>query len=256
MKDIETGNIQHVFITSLLKRVDIAKVGIDDPLVVHDFVWPAIRDLLAMVEHNDPIGDPHDNTHDVLDDEDRDATVPDVADEPYRLLALFGIEACREFIEQEQFRLACKGTGQLQALEFNDIEVTDDSISLFLREIHIGQDHQSLFSGLLHPGSMRVTKENADQDTLPGAQVREGFCDLECFGYPPVADPVRFQSGDILAVEGHNASGGGDDTGDDIEKRGLACAVRPDKSHDLVCANLQVNIVHRSKAANLLGNTG
>jgi hypothetical protein len=103
---------------------------------------------------------------------------------------------------------------------------------------------------------MRAAKENANHDTLPCTQVREGFCDLECFGYPPVADPIRFQSGDILSVEGHNARCGGDDSGDNIETRGLARTVRPDQSYDLVSINLQVNAVYCSKAANLLGNTG
>lgn len=103
---------------------------------------------------------------------------------------------------------------------------------------------------------MCIPEQDADHNTLLGTQVRKGFGDLESFGDPPMADLVRFHTRDILAIETDPARGGWEDTGNDIEERGLSRTVRTHKSHDLIGSDLQVNIIHRSKAANLLGNTG
>ena len=98
MKDIKSRNGKHDFRIPLLKCVDIPKIGINDLLVVHDFVRPAVSDLLAMVEHYNPVRNSHDNAHHMLDDEDRRPPYPDIPDEIDGFLALFRVEAGGELI--------------------------------------------------------------------------------------------------------------------------------------------------------------
>ena len=106
---------------SLLKRVEITEIRIDDLLVIHYFIGPAIRDLLAVIEHHDTVGDPHDNTHDVLNDEYGSSLVPDLPYQLHGLVALLRVEPGSEFIEKQEFRAGCKSPGKLQALEFKQM---------------------------------------------------------------------------------------------------------------------------------------
>ena len=50
--------------------------------------------------------------------------------------------------------------------------------------------------------------------------------------------------GDVDAVEGDTASRGWQKFGQQVEKRGLACAVGADKCMDMSTLDLQVHIVH------------
>ena len=56
---------------------------------------------------------------------------------------------------------------------------------------------------------------------------------------------------DALFVEAHPAVGGGVHTGDDIERRGLSCAVGADKGHDLALVYLHGQVIHGHHAAEL-----
>src|SRR5438876_9489206 len=49
----------------------LSEVGVDDPTVAHDLGGRALGDLLAVVEHDDPLGHAHDHGHHVLDHEQR-----------------------------------------------------------------------------------------------------------------------------------------------------------------------------------------
>src|SRR5512145_3307414 len=127
-----------------LKRVNVPKIGIDNPLAVHDFIRPAVSYLLAMVQDNDPVGDSHDHAHDMFDNEDRSAAVPDLPYEFNRLMALFWVETRREFIKQEQSGVTCKGPGKLQPFELDNIEVADECLCLLMWIIDFGKDLQCL----------------------------------------------------------------------------------------------------------------
>ena len=75
----------------------------------------AVGDLLAVVEHDDVVGDPHDDAHVVLDQQHRDAVL--VADEAQQLVQLGGfarVEAGGRLVEAEQRRVGAHGAGDLQ----------------------------------------------------------------------------------------------------------------------------------------------
>ena len=71
-----------------------------------------------------------------------------------------------------------------------------------------------------------------------------------------MADFICSESGNIFANERNAACGRGEDTGYNIEERGLSRTVRSNKSYNLVCIDLQVNIIYCSEAADLFGHTG
>src|SRR5262245_24570029 len=57
------------------------QIRVDDPRVLPHLGGQALRDLLAELENDDPVADAHDQTHVVLDQQNRDAGVPDPADQ-------------------------------------------------------------------------------------------------------------------------------------------------------------------------------
>ena len=94
----------------------LAQVGLDHPGVSADLVRGALGDLLAVVEHRDPVADAHDHPHVVLDEQDRDAQLPaDAGDEVGHLAGLDRVHAGRRLVEQQEARLAGERAGDLQA---------------------------------------------------------------------------------------------------------------------------------------------
>ncbi len=57
----------------------LAEIGLDHGRVAGDLARAAARDLAALVKHHHPRRQRHDDFHDVLDDDERDAGTMDVA---------------------------------------------------------------------------------------------------------------------------------------------------------------------------------
>ena len=64
----------------------------------------AFGDLLAEVEHGDPVGDAHHQLHDVLDQEDRDPAAAEAEDPLAELADLLGVHARGRLVEQQELR--------------------------------------------------------------------------------------------------------------------------------------------------------
>src|SRR3712207_8249973 len=72
----------------------LAEVGLDDLRVLPHLGGLALGDLLAVVEHRDPLGDPHHDLHVVLDQQDREpALLADPLHEVGELRGLLRVHA-------------------------------------------------------------------------------------------------------------------------------------------------------------------
>ena len=97
------------------RRRRLAEVRLDDPLVVLDLLRRALRDLLAVVEHRDAVGDAHDDLHVVLDEEHGQALLlPELGDELGERRGLLRVHARGGLVEQEQLRLGRERAGDLE----------------------------------------------------------------------------------------------------------------------------------------------
>ena len=77
----------------------------------------AVGDLLAVVEHHDPVRKVHDHAHVVLDQRDRGAALPvHVEDEAAHVLLLLQVHAGHGLVEQKQRRLHRQGAAEFDAL--------------------------------------------------------------------------------------------------------------------------------------------
>src|SRR5439155_12741263 len=86
--------------TSVLRA---AEIGVDHSRIVADLLRRALGDLLAEVQHSHPVGDPHDDRHVVLDEQQREPPLErDRPDERRRLARLARRHAGGGLVEQQE----------------------------------------------------------------------------------------------------------------------------------------------------------
>ena len=73
-----------------------AQIGGDHGGVVADLGGCALGDLLAVVQHDDLVGQAHDHVHLVLDQAHGDTALDDLADQLGQALGLLGVDAAAE----------------------------------------------------------------------------------------------------------------------------------------------------------------
>ena len=86
-------------------------------------VGPSVKNLLAVIEHDDPVDDAHQHTHDVLDPNDRDAEpVADLLEHLCGTLHFRGIEPAEALIGKQQPRLGRECAGEFELFECSSAE--------------------------------------------------------------------------------------------------------------------------------------
>ena len=88
----------------------------DDVRMTRDVGRRALRDFLAVVQHDDAVRERHDRRHDVLDDQHGHALRLHLPDERDHALDLGGVEAAHDLVKQEQPRPRGERAGDLQSL--------------------------------------------------------------------------------------------------------------------------------------------
>src|SRR3954451_19170524 len=87
----------------------------DDRRIVPHLGGCPLGDLLAELQHHDPVGHTHHQAHVVLDQQYGVAQVADPPDELEQVLLLGRVEAGRRLVQAEQLRLGGQRPGDLQA---------------------------------------------------------------------------------------------------------------------------------------------
>src|SRR5262252_1646636 len=96
--------------------VPLAQIRGDHALVAGDVLGPSLRQLLAAVEHHNPVGERHDHLHHVLHHADRQAELAVyAAHELHGRRGLERREAGHGLVQQEQARLGGEGARDLEA---------------------------------------------------------------------------------------------------------------------------------------------
>jgi hypothetical protein len=94
--------------------------------------------------------------------------------------------------------------------------------------------------------------DRADQHVLANRERIEAGIELEGPRHAPVADEVGAHPRDFPPLQLDVAAGGGVDTGDDVEKRGLAGAVGATDADHVSRVNVEIEIVYRRQRAEIL----
>ncbi len=90
-----------------------AKIGICDQLVIGNHSWRTVSDLDAVLQHQDSIAELHDQTHEMLNNQDRRTLVTNFEYQSLQVGQLVWGKPGGRFIEQQQFWGAGKGARQV-----------------------------------------------------------------------------------------------------------------------------------------------
>ncbi len=103
--------------SSLAASVARAQIGTDHFFVVAYFIGGSVTNLLAVVQHHDPVRDVHHHTHVMLDQHHGGAELlVDVKHEAAHVLLLFDVHARHGFVQQQHLRLHRQRATQVNAL--------------------------------------------------------------------------------------------------------------------------------------------
>jgi hypothetical protein len=235
-------------------REPFAEVRLDDFRALDDLQRLAFRDLLSVVEHDDPVGDAHDRLHHVLDDEERDAVAIDLAEQLHRAVHLLRVEACHDLVQQEKLGVHRQRPGELQPLQVRDREVRR-GLRDAVPEADPRQDLLGALARLRGRALMPTRAEHgADRDVVPDAQLLERLDDLERAGDAEPPDGVTRHLRDVLSAKENRPRRRLVQSRDAVDERRLARAVGSDDTEDLPFADRQVHARHGGEAAEPLGD--
>src|SRR5262252_8808321 len=92
----------------------LAKVGLLHGGILDDLGWRALGDPLPGVEHHDAFGEAHHRAHDVLDHDDRDATLVQAEEDGEDVVHLGAREPRHGLVRDQELRPGGHGPGQLE----------------------------------------------------------------------------------------------------------------------------------------------
>ena len=195
---------------------------------------PGVEDA-ALVDEGDPVGEELDLEHVVGGEQDRRPLLDVAADDLPDLQGVEDVEARGRLVEDGQHGLGHQGPGQ-EELAGHALAVGAD---LGLQAVaELGDGHGPVDELLLLLGGPGVEVGHEVEviqalHVLVGAGLLGQVADL-------LPDEIGFLA-EVVVEEGDLAGGGGEERGDDAERRRLAGPVRADQGEDLPGADVEID---------------
>jgi hypothetical protein len=239
----------------------VPQVGLDHFGVVAHFLWRAVPDLLAVVQHHHAVADVHHHAHVVLDQHHGGAElVVHVQHKAAHVLLFFHVHACHGLVQQQQLRLHGQRPAQVHALlqAVGQLAHRCLAIGLDLQEVDDVFDEFAVadFFALGRADAQRLHEDAAlDLEVAPCHQVVQHAHALE---QGQVLEGARHaHHGHLVAVhvlEGLAAKRDGAllrlvHAVDAVEHGALSCAVGPDDGAYLMLAHVKADVRQRFHAA-------
>src|SRR5260370_1685643 len=193
--------------------------------------------------HRDIVGNPEDDLHVVLDDDDVDHPRK-LADFRNRALGLAGAHSAGRLVEQKQPRVRDQrhadleqrhiAVGQragLSSRERRKPGLLEDALDLLPRAM--------VFLAAAERPQETLARHAGDPEIVGDGELREDAFDLQGALDAKSADLVRLATGDVATVEEHAAAVRHQQARYQIEEGGLAGAVRPDDRMCLAAGKLE-----------------
>src|SRR5213593_1920554 len=236
--------------TASSKQVLLAEIGLDDAGMASDRRRRTLGDLLAVVEDEDARRDLHDNSHDVLDHQQREAPGAEAAQELDHALDLGGIEAGEHLVEEKEPRGGRQRPRDLEPLAQLDRERPGKHVG---ERRHAGRLEHAVGGRPRVPGPT-VAGEGAHHHVLAHRHAAERLDELEGAAEAEMAAALGREVGHRPVLEADLASIGPEETAHEREERGLPGAVGADHPHDLPFLDAEADVAHGGEAAEPLGD--
>src|SRR5579883_332510 len=232
----------------------LAEIRLDDVGIAAHGLRRAVRDLAAVIEHDDVIRDAHDDAHIVLDQHDADLLLgANVEQELVELGRFARVEARGGLVEAEQrrprahgardFEAALRAIGQVPRLPIGAVE-QPDLVEPMPRPLDRARLGPAVAGEAEQPGKGEAARPLqrvvlGDEQILERRHAREKADVLEGAGDAgELRDAEAFhlleQHAPAVAMQGEAAGARLVEAGDAVEDGGLAGAVRADDRGDLV----------------------
>src|SRR5581483_1883962 len=240
-----------------------AEIGLDDLRIALHHRWRALGDFLTVIEHHHAVADVHHQAHVMLDQEHGDAFVADAADELAERQPLRRIHAGGGLVQREQPRLGGERTGNFQPALIAvrqapravvgagaDADVIEQrqgarqNLALLGERARVAQHRAEHAGPRAHVAAdhhiLERREVGEEPDVLKGARDAGG------------GNFMRRQRRDIALGEAKAAAVGCVDTGEQVEKRRLACPVRADQAIDVARGDGEGDVLQRLQSAEAL----
>src|SRR5258708_2038912 len=227
------------------------EIGFDHNRIIHHVRRLSFRDLCAIVEHNNAVGNLHDYLHHVLHAA-YDAYAP-FGQAPHQRSQgqrFTRRQSGNYFVQQDQFWFRGQGASDFETLQSCQRQAVRE---LVFQMMHL-QEVQNLLRFVLCPSNTRCVHERAQHRVFQHREVRERLDDLESASDPELCCIVRRGTGDISSVEQYLAFVGMKEAADQIEYRGLAGAVWPDYKNDFAFVQRKGNVFYGGQSAETFGD--
>lgn len=224
----------------------LAQIGGDDGGVGADLRRRPLCDLAAILKDDDPLANPHDDLHVVLDQQDAQSElVLREADQVHQVDFFGGVHPCGGLVEQEKLRLRRERADNLQTALVAVGKRFARTVPM-LEQAEDPEQFEHMRTNL--PFLIMVSPPPEDgvgnpvpemhvaggPDIVKNAQRPEEPDVLKRPRDPAPGDPVGALAGNIHPVERHPPGSRRIDPGHHVEDRRLARTVRPDEADELV----------------------
>ena len=188
-------------------------------------LWQALGEHAAQVKHHGAVDQRQQDLHHVLDHDDGDARVADVADQLHAGLRLGGGEAGEHFVQQQDAGAGGERAGDFQPAFLGRGERMGQAVRAG------GEPGGGEHALRLHHGVAGAAgaAECADHHVLQHGHAVERADHLEGAGDAGAGAGERAAAGDAAPVEADFAAVGRDLAGDGVEQARFAGAVGPDQ---------------------------
>src|SRR5262245_47748647 len=224
-----------------------AEISLNDPLIALDRSGRPFGDLLAVIEDEHGLAEPHDDFHVVLDQQHGLAPIPKARHGVQQIVEERPVDAGRGLVEEDQRRIRHEHPHELDELLLTIGQVAG---------VLVRQPSQPHEIEQLAAAALRVLAGAArdDQQILERRQLGEHPNELERAADTAPGDLPGPEPVDALAAKAHAARVEPLDPGDAIEQRGLAGAVWADEAVDAPRRQAQRDVVDGRDAAKALAH--
>lgn len=240
-----------------------AQISLNDTRVLLDLDgWP-LGYFSSVFQDNDSLTDPHDQTHIVLDEEDRDALVAHVSNECHQLGGFLLVHPPGRLIQDQKCGIRGEGPCNFKEPLISVREVLGQLHDLLIQSDKAQNRHGTGYGFLLFPplhwGVEKGGKDTTSHPAMTTCQyvfqdrkILEKADGLEGSGNPHFYNAVGGQAHNRFSIEEDFPLIGSIYPGNEVEYSGLACSVWTDQADDGAFINLKRDIVDCSETTEAL----
>ena len=225
-----------------------------DALVFHNVLGRSLSYQLSGVQTDDPLREPHDRAHDMLDHDDRDAALIHLEQNVDHFIDLLPRQSRHGFVRNQEFRLGRHRARKFEFPEFDLGQIRGRILSL-VRHSHGLENFHGFGTIIIFVAPVMPHEFCRDHQILDDRHGVDRARNLETPCNTRPRPLVWLEVCDILSVEDDLAFLVAKQPGDTVDHRGLSRTVGADQAEPLTRIHMGRDIVESGKSPEMLRDT-